>query len=190
MSCIPFKLLLLGGTLLPSVYVVVGAAAVPEARSPNLCRLVAGKIPGRVDYPGSDVYKNSQSVYYSDQERELNPSCIFRPENTDEVSQFVKLVKKHGKKDGRGRPLPTFAIRGGGHMLHHGAANIDGGITVDMRGFSAVVLNKDKKIASLGGGAIWSDVYPQLERHNLTALGGRVPGIAVGGSSLGGMHPL
>lgn len=189
MVCISSKILSLGATLLPSLYIVVGVAAASEARSPDLCSIAAGEIPGRIDLPGSDVYNNSQSGYYSDHERELSPLCIFRPENAAEVSQFVKLVNEHGEKDGSGRPLPTFAIRGGGHLLQAGAANIDGGITVDLRAFNAIVLSEDKKVASLGGGVIWTDVYSELERYNLTALGGRVPGIAVGGSSLGGVYP-
>ena len=38
----------------------------------------------------------------------------------------------------------------------------------------------------VGTGLVWDDVYAALEPHNVTVLGGRVPGIGVGGFTLGG----
>lgn len=40
----------------------------------------------------------------------------------------------------------------------------------------------------IGGGGIWSDIYPQLVPHNPTIMGSRVPGIGVGGFSTGGKY--
>lgn len=71
-------------------------------------------------------------------------------------------------------------------MIWEGAANIQGGITVDMRAMNETVLNEGKTIVSLGPGGIWTDVYAFLDPHNLTVMGGRVNGIGVGGFSLGG----
>ncbi|RFU80154.1 oxidoreductase, fad-binding [Trichoderma arundinaceum] len=155
------------------------SAALPTVASVSLtCKILETRIPGRVSYPDSATYNSSISSYYSGQERSLNPGCIFRPTCTSEVSQFVQLVTAH--KD------TQFAVRGGGHTLWTGAANIDGGITVDMRLMNGVVLSQDHKIARLGPGGIWSDIYPQLVPYNLTAMGGRVPGIGVGGFITGG----
>ncbi|KAK2616399.1 hypothetical protein QQS21_000640 [Conoideocrella luteorostrata] len=151
------------------------ASAVPQ---PNACKIIDAKIPGRISYPNSATYNSSASSYYSDQERELHPGCIFRPTTTSEVSQFVKLVTScEGAQ---------FAVRGGGHTLWTGAANINGGITVDMRLMKSFALSPDKKIAHLGAGGIWNEIYPQLVPHKLTAMGGRVPGIGVGGFVTGG----
>ncbi|POS68898.1 hypothetical protein DHEL01_v212709 [Diaporthe helianthi] len=85
----------------------------------------------------------------------MSPGCIFRPTSTQDVAAFVKSVTKYNDTQ--------FAIRGGGHTLWTGAANINGGITVDMR------LIEDTK----------------LEEYNLTVMGGRVPGIGVGGFATG-----
>ncbi|KAA6409649.1 MAG: FAD-binding domain-containing [Lasallia pustulata] len=49
-----------------------------------------------------------------------------------------------------------------------------------------MVLNEDQKVPFIGGGGIWSDIYPQLVPHNPTIMGSRVPGIGVGGFSTGG----
>ncbi|KAL6697232.1 FAD-binding domain-containing protein [Trichoderma pleuroticola] len=155
------------------------AAALPAAASVvQTCRRLDAQIPGRVFYPDSTTYNSSISSYYSGQERELNPSCIFRPTSTSEVSQFVKLITDCGDV--------KFAVRGGGHTLWTGAANIDDGITVDMRSLNGLDLSKDHKIARLGGGAVFSDIYPKLVPYNLTVMGGRVPGIGAGGFVTGG----
>jgi len=154
-----------------------------SASTEAFCRLVESSIPGRISYPDSTVYNESLASYYSGQESELHPGCIFKPASAAEVSQFVKLISRtHG-------PLCTssqFAIRSGGHTIWTGAANIEGGVTIDMRSMNSLVLSADRKVATLGVGGIWSDIYRQLDPYNLTVMGGRVAGIGVGGLALGG----
>jgi len=157
------------------------AAALPTAAAAKQgsCEAVAAKLPGRISYPDSKTYNLSISSYYGGQERALQPSCVFRPTTTDEVSQFVKIMTSDTCQS-------KFAVRGGGHTFCAGAANIEPGITVDMRLMNHIELSKDKKVASIGGGTVWDDAYSQLAPHNLTVLGGRVPGIGVGGFATGG----
>ncbi|PHH67470.1 hypothetical protein CDD82_1465 [Ophiocordyceps australis] len=155
------------------------AAALPALGSPtSRCKALDAQMPGRVSFPSSSTYKSSLSSYYSGQERELNPGCIFRPTSTDEVVKFVRLITK--SNDTR------FAVRGGGHTLWSGAANVNGGITVDMREMNSLELSSDEKVARLGAGGVWDHYYAQLGPKNLTVMGGRVPGIGVGGFASGG----
>jgi len=157
---------------------VASATKLPTKNCKDTCKALDSQMPGRVIYPQTSKYDTALTSYYSEQERVLNPGCIFRPTNTQDVSKFVKLATSHKTQ---------FAIRGGGHTLFTGAANIDnGGITVDMRGMNDVTLSEDHRIARLGGGGIFSDIYPQLVPHNLTVMGARVPGIGVGGFVTGG----
>lgn len=159
----------------------VAVFAAPRHNSTqNCCQLVDSKIPGRVSYPGSTTYNSSIASYYADQERELSPSCIYRPTTTSDVQRFVQLVT------GGNCTNNQFAVRGGGHTVWRGAANIQPGITVDMRVMNSLQLSADRKIASVGGGALWDHIYPQLAPYNLTVLGGRIPGIGVGGFATGG----
>lgn len=161
------------------------------ARGTTFCQQIDAKIPGRVAWAATAAYNSAQAQYYSGQEQDLKPACIFRPHDAFEVSQFVKGVvnaaQEGGNKD-QGQPSDStqFAIRGGGHSVFPGAANIDGGVTVDLRALNSVVLSDDGKIASVGGGSIWSEIYPQLEKNNLTVAGGRVAGVGVGGFLTGG----
>ncbi|KAB8266935.1 hypothetical protein BDV30DRAFT_247247 [Aspergillus minisclerotigenes] len=145
----------------------------------HACKLVESKISGRISYPGTTTYNSSIASYYGDQERALSPNCIFRPTTTAEVSEFVKLVTSNNSTS-------KFAVRGGGHTFWTGAANIESGITVDLRLINQVELSEDKTIARIGGGAVWDIAYSQLVPYNLTVMGGRIPGIGVGGFATGG----
>jgi len=150
--------------------------AIAVATSP--CQLIDAGIPGRVSYPDSNLYNSSITSYFSGQERELNPTCVFEPVTASEISQFIKIVTACNGTQ--------FAIRGGGHTLWTGAANIDCGITMDMRLMNDTTLSQDNQIAHLEPGARYHDVYHEVVKHNVTVMGGRVPGIGVGGFASGG----
>ncbi|KAF2103683.1 FAD-binding domain-containing protein [Rhizodiscina lignyota] len=167
--------------LIASFVLATSATSVVDIAS--YCKLLASKV-GHVSYPGSSTYNDSISSYYSGQERQLHPGCVFSPTCAEDVSRFIKLINPgHGYGSYRG---PQFALRSGGHMIWTGAANIQGGITVDMGSMNSLQLSEDRKIVSLGSGGIWSEIYPVLDKYNLTVMGGRVPGIGVGGFSTGG----
>lgn len=196
MSPLPGNLMRLLGLM--SVVGIVSSQGLTTTNSTNnatttaMCKRIASQLPSRISYPDDLVYTDSLSTYYSAQERALIPGCVFTPTLTADVSQFVKLMTA-----GSYESIPQFAIRSGGHKYFAGAANVAGGITVDMRGMHDVSFNKDFSVVSIGGGAIWSsDVYQYLDAHNLTAAGARLPGIGIGGFVLGGkrfsacMQPL
>ncbi|EEP78254.1 predicted protein [Uncinocarpus reesii 1704] len=79
-----------------------------------------------------------------------------------------------------------FAVRSGGHSTTPGSSNIEDGIVIDLRGFNEVELSRDKKIAVVGSGAKWAEVYQFLDQHKLTVIGGRDPHVGVGGLTVGG----
>ncbi|KAL8907981.1 MAG: hypothetical protein Q9171_005643 [Xanthocarpia ochracea] len=160
--------------------IIALSAAVSAAATHNCCQVVDSKIPGRIYYPGSTTYISSIASYFGDSERELSPTCIFRPTTTLETQDFVHLVTSGRCKNNQ------FAVRGGGHTFWSGAANIQPGITVDMRVMNILQLSADQKIVGIGGGALWDQIYPQLVPYNLTVMGGRIPGIGVGGFATGG----
>lgn len=166
------------------------AAGIVDNHNPDLCSFTDQRFPNRVSFLGSTEYENQKGSYYIAQARALAPDCFFRPTSTQEVSDFVKLATVHDPcHQQRGNcsvSKPLFSMRGGGHTLWAGAAGAAGGLTVDLRGLNAVTLSADKKMASVGGGSNFADVYPQLVPHNLTVLGGRTPGVAAGGFLSGG----
>jgi FAD/FMN-containing dehydrogenase len=163
--------------LVPVIYAFAAASLSAAYPQQDACDRISSQFPGAVSYPESTIYESSNS-YYSGQERGLSPGCIFKPTCTQEVAKFVKSVTKYNDTQ--------FAIRGGGHTLWTGAANINGGITVDMRLMNETKVSSNWETASLGAGGLYNLVYPQLEEYNLTVMGGRVPGIGVGGFATGG----
>ncbi|TGO29893.1 hypothetical protein BPAE_0010g00790 [Botrytis paeoniae] len=90
---------------------------------------------------------------------------------------IVKILVERGVK---------FAIRGGGHSLNAGAANIESRVTINLRALNKVEVNKEQKLVSIGGGAKWGEVYSVLDGLELATSGGRVADVGVGGLTTGG----
>ncbi|KAH8590934.1 hypothetical protein B0O99DRAFT_633873 [Bisporella sp. PMI_857] len=80
----------------------------------------------------------------------------------------------------------SFAIRSGGHAPFLGAANINNGILIDMSKFNNLTYDEEKEVAVIGTGMRWGEVYEQLGQYHVAVVGGRVPGVGVGGLILGG----
>ena len=164
-------------SLLSLAAITFGVSQAANQEQTRLCQQASSLLPGRVSYPGSSGYNNSQSSYYTGEERNLEPGCIFRPTSTDDVSRFVKLVAASNCIS-----TPQFAFRCGGNTFFAGAANINNGVTIDLRSLNSFELSADMKTASVGGGSIWDEtVYPNLVPHNLVVAGGRTSGIGAGG---------
>jgi FAD/FMN-containing dehydrogenase len=79
-----------------------------------------------------------------------------------------------------------FAIRSGGHSPVSGAANGNGGVTIDMRSMNSINVSSDQSVVTVGAGTIWHQVYEKLDPMNLTVAGARVAGLGVGGFLTGG----
>ncbi|KAF5543821.1 FAD binding domain-containing protein [Fusarium mexicanum] len=93
----------------------------------------------------SGGYNRSVSSYYSGQEGELRPCCVFAPTRSSEVAQFVRKVTNNGSSGS-----PKCTIRSGGHSIWDSAANIAGGITVDTRAMNQVGLSSDRNSSHTG----------------------------------------
>lgn len=113
----------------------------------------------------------------------MSPRCIVRPDNAKDVSLTVAILTV-GEKFIPGRC--QFAVRGGGHTPFAGAANIDGGITIDLANLNQVDISKDRSTVTIGPGNRWGDVYSQITPQGLAIGGGRVAIVGVGGLVLGG----
>lgn len=84
-----------------------------------------------------------------------------------------------------------FAVRSGGHSDVPGASSCAGCVTVSLAGLSGVeVVTVDdgdgSKVARVGAGATWGQVYSRLEHLGLAVTGGRLTSVGVGGLLLGG----
>ena len=149
------------------------------------CSQLEAKLGSRVSYPGSLIYASEQNGntagYWSIQEQEVMPTCRVTPATNHDVSIAVQEL---------GRLQCPFAVRGAGHMWWAGAANIEGGVTVDLSAFTNITVSADRKISSAGGGTRWGAIYSKLDTMNLTVVGGRVFDVGIGGLTLGGRYSV
>ncbi|KAH7318407.1 hypothetical protein B0I35DRAFT_460820 [Stachybotrys elegans] len=132
-------------------------------------------------YEGTEEYEAANSSYFSAFANEVKPALILKPQTTEQVQQLIRALRQHPDSGDCG-----IAIRGGGHNPSGRAANVQGGITVDMRDFKGVSLNQDKSIVSIRAGETWSSVYQELEKFNITTTGARASRVGVTGFILGG----
>jgi FAD/FMN-containing dehydrogenase len=79
-----------------------------------------------------------------------------------------------------------FAVRSGGHSPNPGWAGVNAGILLDMSMMNSMSISSDTKTFSVGPGVRWGQVYEFLDPYNVTAVGGRVAEVGVGGLLLGG----
>lgn len=116
------------------------------------------------------------------------PACIVHPQRAEDVSKAVLLLTSV-HSPAANLSACEFAIRGGGHAPWAGAANIDGGVTIDLSGMKDVIVSENRTVVSIGPGATWEDVYLALDAQNLSTSGGRVSSVGVAGLTLGGTPP-
>ncbi|MCJ1247587.1 hypothetical protein MMC30_004802 [Trapelia coarctata] len=126
-------------------------------------------LPMQSEYPSLSTENWSATAW-------AKPVCIIQPVDTAELQQVVQILT---------RQHVPFAIRSGGHMPSPLAANTNDGVLIDMSKFNKVMYDAARNVATVGAGMKWGDVYNQLDLYNVTAVGGRVLDVGVGGLILG-----
>ncbi|EAS37302.3 uncharacterized protein CIMG_02656 [Coccidioides immitis RS] len=134
-------------------------------------------LPSEVEMPGSGAYTSNKESYWAQQQSTLSPSCFVAAKSPKSVAKALAIS--------RITQCP-FAVRSGGHSDVPGASNTEEGIVIDLRAFNDIKVSEDKKVATVGPGATWAEVYRHLDEYGLTVIGGRASTVGVGGLALGG----
>ncbi|KAI0394219.1 hypothetical protein F5Y17DRAFT_458134 [Xylariaceae sp. FL0594] len=146
-----------------------------------------------VSFQGDSSYSASLGSYYSAQASVVHPDCIILPRKVEDVSIAIRILAAPNVS-AKADPLISsrgcqFAVRSGGHTAFAGAANIAGGVTIDLSRLSSITLSVPGNILptlSVGAGSNWGAVYEYLDPLQLSANGGRSTSVGVGGLTLGG----
>jgi FAD/FMN-containing dehydrogenase len=137
--------------------------------------LSAAGFTGDLIIPGDSEYLPSLIRWARNAQK--NAALVAFVKSAQDVSRVIELVNAYSA---RGNPV-HMTIRGGGHDTT-GASSSDGGIVVDLsRYLKTVRVDKEKKLAYVGGGATWADVDTKAITFGLATTGGNVNHAGVGG---------
>lgn len=122
-------------------------------------------------------YDQFTGAYWSTQQAEVNPYCIFKAPTATSISVAILISRL---------TQCPFAAKSGGHAAFVGASNIEGGITISLENLNQIQIASDRKTVAVGSGNKWAQVYSTLAKSDLTVIGGRVAPIGTGGLTTGG----
>ena len=149
-------------------------ADAPYAVSTALLAELRSRIPaGRVLTNGPEYAK---AVALFNAAVDVRPAVVVRCATTADVQAAIRASRNHG--------VP-ISVRGGGHDFW-GRAFRPGGLVLDLTDMRGVQVDIGRRFATVGGGALSSDVVSAAERAGLTAVTGTAGAVGMVGLTLGG----
>lgn len=136
----------------------------------RLDRAIAGRVIG----PDAPDFDDARRTFNALIDR--RPAAIARPTTPDDVARVIGITRDVG--------LP-LGVRGGGHSVA-GHAIVEGGVVIDLSDLRGVLIDPDRRIAHVQGGAQWQDLDAPALEHGLAVPGGVYGDTGVGGLTLGG----
>jgi FAD/FMN-containing dehydrogenase len=135
--------------------------------------LTENDLTAEVLRPGDHGYDDAAKVFFA----RGRPALVVRPRDRDEVAAALR---------GAVRDDLEVSVRSGGHSPLGHSTNT-GGIVIDLAHLNAVeVLDADRRLVRVGGGATWGEVAAALDRHGWGLTSGDTSDVGVGGLTLGG----
>lgn len=125
-----------------------------------------------------EEYHSLNNSYLSGFESDLSPACIFLPRSKEEVAAFVHAIEPFVGH-------VQFAIRAAGRQPLPGCANVEKGITIDLRSLKGI--HAQDGHVQVAAGEVWGAVYEHLKPHGLGVTGGKSTTCGIGGLATQGM---
>lgn len=166
--------------------VTAGAVALPARAHLRMLPAVAAADPvsdldelarggrGRLLRAGSPGYDEARRVWNLAYDR--RPLPMVRAADVGDVRRCVEFVRKH--------TVPV-AIRGGGHS-YAGYGVADGALQIDLGTFTTVTVDRDSRVASVGGGTRIRDLLRATLAAGLYTPMGSCGDVGVAGLTLAG----
>jgi FAD/FMN-containing dehydrogenase len=129
---------------------------------------------------GGDIVQPDSAAYEAARRSVLasgSPAYVLRPDGVEDVRAGVRFAAATGL---------ALAVRGGGHGFPGFGTN-DGGVVIDLGRLADVrVVDKERHLVRIGGGATWGQVAAALAPHGLAISSGDTRSVGVGGLTLTG----
>ncbi|EMD91541.1 hypothetical protein COCC4DRAFT_129423 [Bipolaris maydis ATCC 48331] len=142
--------------------------------------LISANLSHIVHFPSSPSYPSLVENSWT-KETQRSPYCFAVPNTPTEVSQTLLALQSAGNGTGDWH----IAIRSGGHGSDS-QNSITDGVILDLSHLNATTYDAATKVASVGTGARWGNVYSDLQKQGVSVTGGRQSIVGVGGLILGG----
>lgn len=146
----------------------------PRGLDAAVLAALRAQLRGPTIVPGDADYSAARRVWNAAIDRQ--PSAIICCADAEDVAVAMRVAANHGLK---------VTVRGGGHNVA-GRSVQDGALLLDLSRLRKVAVNREARIATVQGGAVWSDVDGATAREGLATTGGVVSTTGVGGFTLGG----
>jgi FAD/FMN-containing dehydrogenase len=128
---------------------------------------------GDIIEPGGAEYESASRTLLASG----HPAHVLRPGSVRDVQAAVRFAASAGL---------LLSVRGGGHGFPGFGTN-DGGVVIDLSQLAnAELIDKERHLVRIGGGATWGQVAAALTPHGLAISSGDTKSVGVGGLTLTG----
>jgi FAD/FMN-containing dehydrogenase len=128
---------------------------------------------GDIIEPGGEEYESASRTVLAGG----SPAYVLRPESVGDVQAGVRFAANAGL---------SLSVRGGGHSFAGFGTN-DGGVVIDLSKIESVeVIDDERHLVRIGGGATWGQVVAAMAPHGLAISSGDTRSVGVGGLTLSG----
>ncbi|KAI1164578.1 hypothetical protein F5B18DRAFT_250054 [Nemania serpens] len=161
------------------VYGLLGVLEDPTAACQNLTasfgieRTATSKLDLR--------YINSRNSYWNQRLDAHAPACIVYPEDAEDVSLTLKIVRETGSR---------FAIKAAGHNTNDFFSSVEDGVLIDLTHMAGKSYDESTTLATYEPGSSWGELYEYYLQYGRTVVGGRVYDVGTGLALGGGMSYL
>ncbi|KAL8279601.1 hypothetical protein RQP46_007914 [Phenoliferia psychrophenolica] len=129
-----------------------------------------------VYYPASPQFALDIDHYMTSSSN--TPACVLEVGSALDAAVAIKII---------GSTRTAFAVMSGGHASNPGWSSVGSeGVHISMARLREITLSADNTTVVVGPGNTWDAVNGYLDQSNVAVVGGRVPGVGVGGFILGG----
>ena len=131
-------------------------------------------LKGRLLLRGDDGYDTARTIWNAMIDR--YPAMVVQPENTQDIVSAVNFARENEL---------LLCVKGGGHNIA-GNAVCDGALMIDLSGMNSVTIDKDRRVAQVGPGALLADFDREAQAYGLATPLGINSTTGVAGLTLGG----